>query len=85
MNNADHASVDSPTEEVPCTREVALVCASGVDGCLQSRTQVHVCVAETASPGPSCSQEIALECSPEETDACLMTPPASANHICVRK
>jgi hypothetical protein len=70
---------------VPCAQEVALDCPGGVDGCLDQRTTVHACVATTAQPGPSCSQEIALECPAGEIDACLATPPAAANHLCIQR
>jgi hypothetical protein len=70
---------------VPCSQEIALECASGVDGCLNNQTSVHVCVSASATAGPSCSQEIALECPSGEVDACTLSPAAAANHICVRR
>ena len=75
----------SPSPGVSCSQEIALECPNGVDGCSTGKTSVHACVSVTAQAGPSCSQEIALECSPGEIDACLMSPPAAANHICVRR
>ena len=79
----DIAQTSSPG--VSCTQEIALECPNGVDGCSTGKTSVHVCVSVTAQAGPSCSQEIALECPAGETDACLVSPPVAANHICVRR
>jgi hypothetical protein len=70
---------------VPCAQEIALDCPSGVDGCLNGQTSMHVCVAASAHAGPSCSQEVALECSAGEVDACTLSPAAAPNHICVRQ
>ncbi|MGE3762242.1 MAG: hypothetical protein AB7L94_08320, partial [Kofleriaceae bacterium] len=61
-----------PTAGVPCTQEVGLVCGDGfVDGCGDSKTTVHACVAADAAAGPPCAQEIALECPDGQMDACL--------------
>jgi hypothetical protein len=79
-------AVSSPSSPgVSCAQEIALDCPNGVDGCTTGKTTVHVCVSQTAQAGPSCSQEVALECPDGEIDACLVTPPAAANHICVRR
>ncbi|MGE0402618.1 MAG: hypothetical protein AB7T06_38300 [Kofleriaceae bacterium] len=75
-----------PTAGVPCTQEVGLVCGDGfVDGCGDSKTTVHACVAADAAAGPPCAQEIALECPDGQMDACLGTPAAAENHICIVK
>ncbi len=81
----DIAQTSSPGGGVSCAQEIALECPNGVDGCSTGKTSVHVCVSVTAQAGPSCSQEIALECPVGETDACLISPPVAANHICVRR
>ena len=74
-----------------CDQEVALVCTEGGlnDGCLvqddagMTLTLSHVCTA-ASKPGPPCDQEIALECAPAFTDACLTTPPLAKTHLCVQ-
>lgn len=88
--NPGDVSVASPdlantpsTAGVSCTQEIALECAGGSDGCLTGATTVHVCVAVNTQVGASCSQEIALECPDGQLDACLESPPASANHVCI--
>ncbi|MGE0872005.1 MAG: hypothetical protein AB7P03_25830 [Kofleriaceae bacterium] len=77
------ASAESPG--VPCANDVQLQCTSGVDGCTDNKTTVHVCIAADAVAGPACSQEIALECPDGQIDACLLSPAAGENHICVMK
>ena len=79
--------VSSPTGAGPsCEQEIALECANGmVDGCVDGKTTIHVCVAADAAAGPPCEQELALECPADQIDACLMTPAAAQNHICVVK
>ena len=81
-------SVKNPpaTAGVPCAQEVALVCGDGfADGYGGSKTTVHACVAADASAGPPCAQEIALQCPDGQIDACLNTPAAAENHICILK
>lgn len=74
----------APTAGVSCEQEIGLVCADGfADGCGDSKTTVHACVAADASAGPPCAQEIALECPDGQIDACLQTPAAAENHICI--
>src|SRR5688572_17669531 len=65
---------------VPCSQEVSFWC-DGVDsdGCMTGVTTFHACTDVYRKPGPSCSQEIALECSSQEgitrIDGCLHDPP----------
>jgi hypothetical protein len=66
-----------------CAQEIALRCASGVDGCIGGKTTEHVCVPADATPGPPCEQEIAIVCPEGQVDACLQTPRPAANHICI--
>lgn len=68
-----------------CAQEIALRCATGVDGCVGNLTTEHVCVPVDARPGPPCEQEIAMVCPDGQVDACLQTPRPAANHICVFK
>ena len=83
--NPDIAQTSPASSGVSCAQEVALECPNGVDGCTTGKTSVHACVSTTAQAGPSCSQEIALECPAGEIDACLLSPPAATNHICIRR
>jgi hypothetical protein len=79
----------APAAEAPaaaatgCAREIAIRCATGVDGCLDGRTIEHVCVADGAMAGPSCAVELALVCPPGQRDGCLTEPPVSRHHLCV--
>jgi hypothetical protein len=68
-----------------CAQEIALRCATGVDGCIGNKTTEHVCVPADARPGPPCEQEIAIVCPDGQEDACLQTPRPATNHICVFK
>ncbi|MGE0546612.1 MAG: hypothetical protein AB7O24_09610 [Kofleriaceae bacterium] len=77
------ASANGPG--APCANEVQLQCTNGVDGCVDNKTAVHVCVAADAVAGPPCAQEIALECPDGQIDACLQSPASAENHICVMK
>jgi hypothetical protein len=66
-----------------CAREIAIRCATGVDGCDAGKTTEHVCVPLDATLGPSCELELALVCPAGQIDGCLRTPPAAARHICI--
>ena len=68
---------------VGCAREIAIRCATGVDGCEGGKTTEHVCVPQDASPGPLCEQEILLQCPTGQIDGCVRTPRVASRHICV--
>ena len=73
-----------PAGALSCEAKLVLPCPDGAaDGCLDARTQFHVCVATGETAGPSCEQEIAKVCGEGEIDACLTTPAFAANHVCV--
>jgi hypothetical protein len=69
---------------VPCSAELALACpGEAPDGCLDNRTEFHVCAPAGEAAGPPCEQEIAKVCDAGQIDACVATPRFAANHICV--
>jgi hypothetical protein len=69
-----------------CAKEIAIRCkAPGVDGCTKGLTTEHVCVPDTETAGPPCTQELAKQCPEGQEDACLHQPAVAATHICVLK
>ncbi len=64
-------------------QEIAIRCATGVDGCDGGKTTEHVCVPLDATLGPPCEPELALVCPAGQIDGCLRTPRAAARHICI--
>ncbi len=67
-----------------CSMEIALECAAGAaDGCLDQKTNVHVCVTADSKAGPPCEQEIMLNCAQGQFDACGRSPALASNHVCV--
>ncbi len=78
------ATTGTPIE---CAKEVARVCPDGlVDGCSNSLTTHHECVAADAHAGQPCAQEVAMVCPEGQVDLCLAgrayTPAA---HLCIVK
>lgn len=81
---ASDASVGNGPKNAKCELRIGLRCGEGkADGCVGSKTTLHVCVDDSEQPGPPCSQEIAKQCPAGQTDACLKSPPAADHHICV--
>src|SRR5688572_28291543 len=69
---------------IACSAEIALACdEASADGCLDGRTEFHVCVPNGETAGPPCEQEIAKVCGEGQVDACLATPRYASSHLCV--
>ena len=67
-----------------CELEVARDCPGGmVDGCLDGRTNHHVCVASSEVAGSPCGEGTAKECPEGQVDACEHSPKLADTRLCV--
>jgi hypothetical protein len=87
-SGATTTTTDTPASSmssgIECAKEIALTCDAGTaDGCVDGRTQYHVCVADGETVGPTCDKEIAKVCGAGQVDACMATPVYAAGHLCV--